>query len=97
MRKIIELSPVSQTGHNCKITAIASIEKFYAEKLNFMPIPLHKNEQTHPVSIREIAKKKNRSVQGELLEIQQLVKILTDIGCDSELIDFTSNFDLFKK
>lgn len=94
MKKKIALEPVPQTGHNCKTTAIASVDKYYGEKLGFKPIPLHK-KKISAISIRELAKK-NGSVQGELLEIRQLPKIFKDIGYETELVDFQYNYPLFR-
>lgn len=89
----IRITPVHQTGHNCKITAIASIEKYYSKMLNFRAIPLHKRNK--PTSIRQLAKK-HGSVQGELLEIKQLTEILNDMGYEAQIVDCHSNFNLYK-
>lgn len=95
MKNCLPVTPVKQTGHNCKITAIAAIDQYYAQQLGFLPIPLHKNKSS-PVSIREIAKK-NGSVQGELLEVQRIQQIFADIGYETELVDFKSNPALFRE
>jgi hypothetical protein len=89
MKKYIEISPVPQTGHNCKITAIATIDNYFAKLVGFTPIPLHKQKR-HPISIRQIAKTKG-SLQGELLEIRLFTEILKDLGYHSELMDVQDN------
>lgn len=91
----INVTPIVQIGNNCKIIAIATIEQYYASLLGFTPIPLHKRKNSS-ISIRELAKK-NGSVQGEVLEIQQLKKTLSDIGYQSTIIDFTDNYQLFER
>lgn len=95
MKNKHEIEPIDQTGHNCKSTAIAAVDQFYAKKIGFQPIPLHKRKK-HPISKRELAKK-NGSIQGELLEIKQIPKILEQIGYETELVNFENNFSLFKK
>lgn len=97
----INIIPVPQTGHICKPTALAAIEKYYAEKLKFDAIPLNKRNnplhlhKKHPISIRELAKM-HGSIQGELLKVQQIVDILDQIGYSSHIINFQDNFDRFK-
>ena len=44
MKKLINLKPTHQTGHNCKTTAIATVDKYFADQLGFEPIPLHKKK-----------------------------------------------------
>jgi hypothetical protein len=95
MKKYIKLEPIPQTGHNCKPTAIAAVDKYFANQLGFMPIPLHK-KSIAPISVRQLAKTKG-SVQGELLEIRQLSEIFTDLGYKTALVDVQDNFDLFKR
>lgn len=94
MKKLINLKPTHQTGHNCKTTAIATVDKYFAEKLGFEPIPLHK-EKVAPISIRQLSKIK-KSCQGELLEVHQLSEIFMDLGYETELIEFQDNYDLFQ-
>ena len=91
---LINLNPVHQTGHNCKSTAIATVDKYFAEKIGFEPIPLHKKKEA-AISIRQLSKTKG-SRQGELLEARQLSEIFVDLGYEAELIDFQDNYDLFK-
>jgi hypothetical protein len=95
MNMHIQVDPVHQTGHNCKSTAIASVDKYFGTKLGFQPIPLHKNK-TAPISIRELAKSKG-SVQGELLELRQLSQIFTDLGYETEEVDFQDHPDVFEE
>ena len=38
MKKLIELEPVHQTGHNCKPVAIAAVENYFAALVGFEPI-----------------------------------------------------------
>lgn len=95
MKKQIELIPVQQTGHNCKITAIATIDKYFAKKLGFEPIPLHKKKSAL-ISIRQLSKMRG-SLQGELLESHQISEILMDLGYETELIDFQTGYELFKE
>ncbi len=94
MRKLIKLTPVHQTGHNCKTTAIATTDNYFAERLGFKPMPLHK-KSIAPISIRQLAKTKG-SIQGELLEIRQFSEIFADLGYETELVDVHDDFDSFK-
>jgi hypothetical protein len=94
MKKQINLKPIQQTGHNCKPTAIAAVEKFFADQLGFQAIPLHK-KKTALVSIRQLSKTKG-SRQGELLEVRQLSEIFMDLGYKTELIDVQDNYDAFQ-
>ena len=73
MKKSISVTPIHQTGHNCKITAIATVDKHFADKVGFEPIPLHK-QKIAPMSIRKLSKTKE-SRQGELLEVRQFSEI----------------------
>lgn len=86
MEKLIDLKPVIQTGHNCKTTAIAAVDQYYADKHKFEAIPLHK-KKTAPISIRALSKTIG-SQQGELLEIRQFPEIFAKLGYDTKLIDF---------
>jgi hypothetical protein len=90
----IEINPVKQTGHNCKITAIAAVDAYFANLVNFAPIPLHKNK-TSAISIRQISKTKG-SLQGELLEARQLSEIFTDLGYKTQVVDFVNNREIFE-
>lgn len=94
MKEFIKLQPIYQTGHNCKITAIATIDKFFGRKLGFEPIPLHKNKSAH-LSVRELSKTKG-SVQGELLEVRQFSEIFSDLGYETELADVQDDFNSFQ-
>lgn len=89
-------SAVVQLGHECKTTAIATVEAFYADQVGYEAIPLRKDGGRHVISIRELAKQ-HGSVQGELLEVHQLIDIFHDIGIDTELLDFTSDITWFKQ
>lgn len=86
----LEITPVKQVGMICKLVAVAAIDKYYAKKFNFSPIPLYKDHGSHPVSIRQIAKN-GGSLQGEVLEIGRLQKVFSELGYDTELIDFQSD------
>lgn len=94
-----KISPVFQTGHNCKITAIATVEKYYAQSVGLTPIPLHKStgfgHSKFPFSIRSIAKK-HGSYQGEVLETVRWKEIADDLGYETELVDFNHNIALFR-
>ena len=95
MKKKLEFVPIPQTGHNCKTTAIAAVDQYFARKLGVAPIPLHKSKKPI-ISIREISKRFS-SVQGELLEISQVTSVLNAIGYKYELIDFSNkNYDFFQ-
>lgn len=94
MKKLINLKPTLQTGHNCKPTAIATADEYFANQLGFEPIPLHK-KKTVPMSIRQLSKSR-RSQQGELLEIRQFSEIFAELGYETKLIDFQDNYDLFQ-
>lgn len=95
MKRCINITPIDQTGHNCKIVAIATVDNYFAKQLGFMPIPLHK-QKCHPASIRQIAKKKG-SLQGELLEIRLFSEILADLGYATELVDVQSDLLTFQR
>lgn len=95
MQNVIDLRPVKQTGHNCKITAIAAVDLFFATQFEYEPIPLHKKKDA-PTSIRKLSKKR-KSIQGELLEVGQLSQIFADLSYDTEIIDFKDNYDLFRE
>ncbi len=95
MKKFINVTAVQQTGENCKITAIAAVDKYFAEKISFEPIPLHKNKAV-PISMRQLSKTRG-SFQGELLEVRQFTEIFGDLGYETELIDFQDHYDLFKE
>jgi hypothetical protein len=83
--KTLNITPVPQTGHNCKITAIASIERYFSEIMDYASIPLHKRySHSSLISIRQIAKKFG-SKQGELLEAKQMEDILNYIGYEAQL------------
>lgn len=94
-KALIPLKPVHQTGHNCKTTAIAAVDQYFASQLGFEPIPLHK-KMSHVISVRELAKEKG-SIQGELLDVCQFTEIFADIGYETELVDFHGDYDSFKK
>lgn len=79
--------PIEQTGHNCKIVAIAAIDNHYARLLNIKPVPLHKAKM-NSFSIRQLAKK-HGSVQGELLEINQIQYCLNDLGYENEILELS--------
>lgn len=93
MKKQINLKPIQQTGHNCKPTAIAAVDNFFADQLGFQAIPLHK-KKTALLSIRQLSKTKG-SQQGELLEVRQFSEIFMDLGYETELIDVQDNYDSF--
>lgn len=81
-----------QNGLTCKLTALANLDRFYSDKgVKYLCLPvnkatrhgffrtdLNKNATLQPpsrVSLRQLAKKIG-SVQGELLEINQVVYLL---------------------
>lgn len=86
------LNALPQVGSICKVTAIANVEKYYAEQLGFKAMPQQAKKSGQP-SIRKIAKE-NGSSQGEILEFSRWQKTLTDIGYDSVTIDFKNNINL---
>lgn len=93
----INLSPVNQTGHNCKITAVATVDQYYGSLFRFNPLPLHKHKKINGnVSIRQLSKAKG-SIQGELLEIAQVRGLFEDIGYETDLLDFNESVELFEK
>jgi hypothetical protein len=94
MRHLVRIEPTSQTGHNCKITAIATVEHYFSRCLGLEPIPLHK-KNVAPVSVRQLSKIRG-SRQGELLERRQLSEILLDLGYESECLDVQGDYDAFK-
>lgn len=95
MSKQLQIEPVRQIGSKCKSVAIAAIDKYYGKEVGFEPIALHKNK-SRPISIRELAKTKG-SLQGELLEIRQIPEIFTDIGYETEVIDFQDDPKKFQQ
>jgi len=82
-----------QDGHICKPTALANLDHYYSDLFKVPNIPLRKNSKgiyenqlnryagnsTATSSIREIAKR-HYSVQGEVLQSDQLKKIAQDMG-----------------
>lgn len=79
-----DFAPVLQTGHNCKTVAIAAIDQYYGKLLDYPYFPLHKAKK-HAFSIRQLAKRKG-SVQGELLEIQQITDCFSDLAYETKII-----------
>jgi hypothetical protein len=94
MKKNIRVKPIKQNGHTCKPTAIAMVESFYAPLLGLPPLPLRKQKAAR-VSIRQLAKR-HGSVQGELLETEQVQKIFEDLGYCSHWVDFQGDYFCFK-
>jgi hypothetical protein len=35
LKTLINLEPIHQTGHNCKTTAIAAVENYFANQIGF--------------------------------------------------------------
>lgn len=87
--KSLNVTAVPQQGQTCKIVAISCVDAYWAKKKQFKPIYPRKNRKEYheytnakhesAISTRQIAKK-YRSVQGELLEKSQFIKIFKDIG-----------------
>ena len=94
-KKKITLDPRTQVGHICKPTALSFIEQYYGKQIGFSPIPLRK-AHIQPYSLRQLAKK-HGSVQGEVLEITRLQEMCTDLGYETEIVDFSDNYPLFKQ
>ena len=102
--RYLPVTPIQQTGSNCKVVALTCVEKYWGTRLNFFSIPLHKNTHNHAdkhydtkpaaYSMRQIAKT-HRSVQGELLEVTQLTKIMGTIGYQSHIVNCMGNKELF--
>lgn len=90
----LDFKPIEQTGHNCKIVAITAIDNHYARLLNIKSVPLHKAKM-NSFSIRQLAKR-HGSVQGELLEINQIQHCLNDLGYENEILEW-SNVKEFKQ
>lgn len=92
----IRLQPlfaIPQVGQMCKIVSIANIDAYFAEKYHYTPTPLRKNHQFF-TSHRQIAKE-NGSRQGEILEFARWQAHVTQLGYESEVVDFTGNNNLF--
>ncbi|MDF1757749.1 MAG: hypothetical protein P1U74_05585 [Legionellaceae bacterium] len=97
-----DIKPTYQSGHNCKIVAIACIDDYWSRRLKFPKIYVHKNKRgvysnipEEKISIRQIAKT-HGSIQGELLEIEQLNEILKEIGYNSKTVDCAGDIEIFK-
>ncbi len=98
-----KIIPIEQKGHICKLVVVSVIENFFAQLLGFNPIPLNKKNNPlqarikNSVSLRQHAKQRYGSLQGELLEINHVEGIFKDLGYETDLIDFKNNFSLFKE
>ena len=93
---VLDIVPVQQTGSNCKTIAITALDQYYADKLGYPSIPLHKRYQgVGLLSTRQIAKKLG-SLQGELLEVGLIEDILTDMGYEAEIVD-CKTIDFFRE
>jgi len=88
-----DLTPQPQVGEICKLVSIANIENYYADQLGFTPIPLNANKLGN-LSIRHLAKK-GGSAQGEVLEFSRWNDIVTNMGYETEIIDFKDNINFF--
>lgn len=95
MKTFFDITPVEQTGHNCKLAAIAMAEQYFSSQKSLQAIPLHKQKRDK-MSIRQISKLVG-SLQGELLEVNQLTKILSLMGYETELIDVSESITVFEK
>ncbi len=74
----IPVDPIPQVGSICKTTAIATVEGYYAKKLGYEPIPLHKRGKAAH-SVRQIAKLQE-SKQGEILEFNRWQNVAREMG-----------------
>jgi hypothetical protein len=88
---LLDINPIVQTGHNCKVTALAYLDTYWGQQLGFEGLFVHKKaasleKDRQPLSLRQLAKTE-RSVQGELLEVKQMTAILSALGYQSELVD----------
>ena len=86
---------VPQHGGTCKLTAIASLDRFFAHRNRYPAIPVFKNTQgvygseERAISLRQLAKQVG-SIQGELLEISQVTTLLTQsLGYQCAVVDLT--------
>jgi hypothetical protein len=82
-----------QHGCTCKLTAIASLDRFFAHKNQYPAIPVFKNSkgvygpERSAISLRLLSKQIG-SLQGELLEINQLTTLLNQsLGYKSEIVE----------
>ncbi len=89
----IQLKALPQIGQICKIISITNIERYYADLLGYTPMPLHA-EKSQQLSIRKLAKT-HGSTQGEVLEFNCWQRIITDMGFDSEVINFKDDIHAF--
>ncbi|WP_419420251.1 hypothetical protein ACNVED_02840 [Legionella sp. D16C41] len=87
---------VQQYGATCKLTVIASVDRFFAHKNHYPAVPVFKNskgvygQEKSGVSIRQLSKYLG-SIQGELLEIDQLTTLLNQsLGYESEVVELGS-------
>ncbi|PWU06696.1 MAG: hypothetical protein C5B47_07200 [Verrucomicrobia bacterium] len=71
-------------GAHCKISALALFDAYHTEATNIRNVPLLALKRD-VISIRRISKK-HHSVQGEVLQRQDLCNIAKDIGYDAEVI-----------
>lgn len=97
--KIDDSFPAEQTGHICKITALANVDNYYSQHYSVENIPSRKNKKLiYPnelnqhtkskdasISVRELAKNYD-SVQGEILRFEDLKKIANDMGYSTNTI-----------
>ena len=92
----LNILPIPQYEYMCSAKAIAVLDRFYSDQFGYPPI--HSNKRfigSGFISLREMTKEIG-SAQGELLEIEMLVTMLSKIGYSGEVIEFKS-FDKFKE
>ena len=87
-----------QNGHICKPTALANLDRYYAEKYAVATIPLRKNHRSRsgmpgdannsvrrPVTVKELSKQVG-SVQGELLEAEKYQQLANNMGYSTQIL-----------
>lgn len=101
--KSLNVTAVPQQGQTCKIVAISCVDAYWAKKKQFKPIYPRKNSKKYrteyanikhesAISTRQIAKCYG-SVQGELLEKSQFIKIFKAIGYQATAITLENEED----
>lgn len=85
--KYLKILPIPQYSYSCVTTAIAALDRYYADIVGFFPILLHKRFLGSGfISLRQMAKAIG-SKQGELLEIRMVNTLLNHLGYRNEMIE----------
>lgn len=83
-------------GHHCKLAALALLDAYFARQKGVNKIPLLAQKQAEAgISFRKLAKILFGSVQGEVLQVNDYMKLFELIGYDVKLCKANNLEDLF--